>query len=226
MTGMIILIMTAASLVSGCICGRMPQVTEAALNEPVNAVELAVYLCGGMCFWCVLMSAAESSGITGAAAAALKVPLSLIFRDIDKNGRAFSAICMNITANLLGLGNAATPLGIEAIHALAEEEKCGETAGDSMIKFTVINTASLTLIPSTAASLRSKYGSAAPMEIMIPVILTSAAALTAALAAAEAGCIIRKAGEGRKRIYDRLHHSRDSGDDICGRDHKKDRCVR
>ena len=97
--------------------GTSGQLTEAVLTEPVNAVE-CIYLCGGMCFWGGLMRIAERSGLTDVLAKGFSFILGGLFRDIDKNGRAFHAICMNITANLLGLGNAATPFGIEAMKAL------------------------------------------------------------------------------------------------------------
>lgn len=165
------------SIIAGAATGNLRELTEAVLNEPVNAVELCIYLCGGMCFWGGLMRVAEKSGLTEGLAKLFALILGGLFKDIDKQGRAFKAICMNITANLLGLGNAATPFGIEAMKALAEEEGAGDTATPSMVIFTVINTASLTLIPSTALSLRMKYGSADPIEIVPAVWITSAAAL-------------------------------------------------
>lgn len=165
------------SIAAGVISGNVQELTEAVLNEPVNAVELCIYLCGGMCFWGGLMRVAEKSGLTEKLAEVFALILGGLFKDLDKQGRAFKAICMNITANLLGLGNAATPFGIEAMKALAEEEGAKDTATPSMIIFTVINTASLTLIPSTALSLRMKYGSADPLEIVPAVWITSAAAL-------------------------------------------------
>lgn len=165
------------SIAAGVISGNVQELTEAVLNEPVNAVELCIYLCGGMCFWGGLMRVAEKSGLTEKLAEVFALILGGLFKDLDKQGRAFKAICMNITANLLGLGNAATPFGIEAMKALAEEEEAKDTATPSMIIFTVINTASLTLIPSTALSLRMKYGSADPLEIVPAVWITSAAAL-------------------------------------------------
>lgn len=172
------------SFIASVITGSTRELTEAVLSEPVNAVELCIYLCGGMCFWGGLMRVAEKSGLTEKLAAVFAVLIGGLFKGIDKQGRAFKAICMNITANLLGLGNAATPFGIEAMKALAEEEKAGDTATPSMIIFTVINTASLTLIPSTALSLRMKYGSADPLEIVPAVWITSAAALLASVTAA------------------------------------------
>lgn len=172
------------SFIASVITGSTRELTEAVLSEPVNAVELCIYLCGGMCFWGGLMRVAEKSGLTEKLAAIFAVLIGGLFKGIDKQGRAFKAICMNITANLLGLGNAATPFGIEAMKALAEEEKAEDTATPSMIIFTVINTASLTLIPSTALSLRMKYGSADPLEIVPAVWITSAAALLVSVTAA------------------------------------------
>ena len=172
------------SFIASVITGSTRELTEAVLSEPVNAVELCIYLCGGMCFWGGLMRVAEKSGLTEKLAAVFAVLIGGLFKGIDKQGRAFKAICMNITANLLGLGNAATPFGIEAMKALAVEEKAGDTATPSMIIFTVINTASLTLIPSTALSLRMKYGSADPLEIVPAVWITSAAAILVSVTAA------------------------------------------
>lgn len=177
----LLIILSAAAAIAS---GNVRELTEAVLNEPVNAVELCIYLCGGMCFWGGLMRVAERSGLTEKLASAFALILGGLFRDIDKQGRAFKAICMNITANLLGLGNAATPFGIEAMKALAEEEGATDTATPSMVIFTVINTASLTLIPSTALSLRMKFGSADPIEIVPAVWITSAAALAVSVTAA------------------------------------------
>jgi len=172
------------SVISAFITGRLDELSEAVLNEPVNAVELCIYLCGGMCFWGGIMRVAEKSGITDGLTKLFSVLLGGLFKGLDKNGRAFRAICMNITANMLGLGNAATPLGIEAMKAIAEEEEAEGTATPSMVIFTVMNTASVTLIPSTALSMRMKYGSESPLEIVIPVWITSAAALAVSLTAA------------------------------------------
>lgn len=192
--GILILVSVIYSLVSG----NISDVSAAVLNEPVNAVELAVYLCGGMCFWSGLMRVAEKSGVTEIIAGLLKKPLKALFSDIDTEGRAFRCICMNVSANLLGLGNAATPLGIEAMKALSEESD-GALPSDNMVIFTVLNTASLTLIPTTAASLRLKYGAERPFDIMPAVIFTTAASLTVSLIAAKAGCALGKLGRKHER---------------------------
>ena len=181
------------SVISSAITSGGEELSNAILNEPVNAVELCIYLCGGMCFWGGLMRVAEKSGFTDIIAKIFAIPLGRLFKGIDKNGKAFRAICMNLTANLLGLGNAATPLGIEAIKALKEEGGATDSPTSAMTIFTVMNTASLTLIPSTVLSLRLKYGSEAPFEILPAVWITSAAALIVSVTAASA--LSRSKGE-------------------------------
>ena len=120
------------------------------------------------------MKVAEKAGIVGAIAKLLTPVLSLLFIGLRKGGRAMQLISMNITANILGLGNASTPLGISAMQAIAEEEHCVEKASDNMIMLTVLNTASLQIVPATAAALRASAGSEKPMEILPAVWIVSA----------------------------------------------------
>ena len=184
MMNVIFAVMIIFSVVCGILSGKSAEVSDAAINSCVEAVELFLYLIGGMCMWGGLMKVAEKSHLTDKLAAAFRPFAKLIFKDLDLNGKAFHAICLNVTANMLGLGNAATPLGIEAMKSLETEEKANGTATRNMIVFSVLNTASVTLLPTTAASLRSKHGSAAPMEIFPCVIITSVIALAAGLISA------------------------------------------
>lgn len=184
MMNVIFAAMILFSVICGIISGKSAEVSDAAINSCVEAVELFLYLIGGMCMWGGLMKVAERSHLTDKLAAAFRPFAKLIFKDLDLNGKAFHAICLNVTANMLGLGNAATPLGIEAMKALETEEKANGTATRNMIVFSVLNTASITILPTTAASLRSKHGSAAPMEIFPCVIITSVIALAAGLVSA------------------------------------------
>ncbi len=185
-------LMLIISAAFGAASGKMPGVAEAALNSCVEAVDLFLYLLGGMCMWGGLMRIAEKAKLTDALSKLFRPFLMRLFKGLDMNGKAFHAICMNITANLLGLGNAATPLGLEAMRRLEQEEKPGDTTSRNMIMFVVLNTASITLIPTTAASMRLKHGSAAPMEIFPCVLVTSACALAAGLISAAALDGIRK----------------------------------
>jgi len=187
MMNYIFALMLIISAVFGAVTGHMPQVGEAALNSCVEAVDLFLYLLGGMCMWGGLMRIAEKAGITEALSMLFRPVFKRLFKGLDMNGKAFRAICMNVTANLLGLGNAATPLGLEAMRRLEEEEKPGEVTSRNMVIFIVLNTASITLIPTTAASLRLRHGSAAPMEIFPCVLVTSVCALLAGLIVAVLG---------------------------------------
>lgn len=188
-------LMLIVSAVFGAFTGNMPRVGEAALNSCVEAVDLFLYLLGGMCMWGGLMRVAEKAKLTNSLSALFRPFLKRLFKGLDMNGKAFHAICMNITANLLGLGNAATPLGLEAMRRLEQEEKPGDTTSRNMIIFIVLNTASITLIPTTAASIRLKHGSSAPMEIFPCVLITSVCALAAGLISAIALDGLKKRGK-------------------------------
>ncbi len=172
-----------AALVFGALSGNMERMSAAILDSAGEAVTLAISLCGIMCFWCGLMKVAEKAGIVSFAAQLLSPLLGLLFRGLQKGGRAMQLISMNITANILGLGNASTPLGISAMQAIAEEEGCPSAASDNMIMLTVLNTASLQIIPATAAALRSAAGAAKPMDILPCVWLVSAYCAVVAVAA-------------------------------------------
>lgn len=130
------------------------------------------------------MRVAQSAGLTERLAKLFSPILGRLFRGLKKGGRAMQYITLNLTANLLGLGNASTPFGLAAMREMEKEENGGESASHNMILFTVMNTASLQLVPTTVAALRLKNGSSAPMEILPCVWLASAGSLAAALLAA------------------------------------------
>ncbi len=178
-------ILIISAFISGIANGNIGDVSNAVLTESVSAVDLGIYMLGAMCVWGGIMRVAEKSGITDYLCKLFSPALKFIFKGINPKGRAFSAICMNITANLLGLGNAATPFGIEAMKELEKEEKCEGVASLNMIVFTVMNTASLTIVPTTIASLRMKNGSENPLEILPAVMITSSVTLTVSLIAAK-----------------------------------------
>lgn len=142
------------------------------------------------------MRVADKAGITDLICSMFKPLGKRLFRRINTSGKAFKAMCMNISANLLGLGNAATPFGLEAMKELEKEEGESDTASDNMIIFTVLNTASITIIPTTAAMLRLKHGSEKPMEIFPAVILNSVIAVVIAVTLAK---IISAASRRRKK---------------------------
>ena len=173
----------AVSLAAGLINGRMEAVTSAILGGADQGVSVIVSLLGSMCLWSGLMAVAEQSGLTQIISRFLSPLISLLFRGLDKKSSAARAICLNITANLLGLGNAATPMGLAAMKELQKENPHKDTASNHMITFVVMNTASLQLIPATTAALRSRHGSPQPFDILPAVWIASLSALTAALIA-------------------------------------------
>lgn len=133
------------------------------------------------------MRVAEKSGLTKIIAGFLSPITGLLFKGISKTSYIMQLITMNITANLLGLGNAATPLGIAAITELEKEIPTEEkgTASDNMIILVVLNTASIQLIPTTVAVLRLKYGSLNPLDCVTAVLLSSLISVTVAILTAK-----------------------------------------
>lgn len=173
----IVVASTLCIMVLGCAEGY----TELLNSGVKSAVELCLTLVGIMAFWGGFMEIAEQSGITSIFSKLLSPVIVRLFPNLKPKSPESRAISMNMTANLLGLGNAATPLGIEAMHRLKAHDGVYDTASNNMVTFVVINTASIQLIPITTAALRANYGSTAPMSILPAVLLTSLASLAVGL---------------------------------------------
>ncbi len=152
--------------------GNMSSLSASVISGGTEAVTLVLKLSGIICFWNGLMAIAEKSGLTQIISNLLKPVMKLLFPKL-KDEKAKNAISMNLTANLLGLGNAATPLGLEAMKRLQESSLNKDTATDEMVRFVVLNSAALHLVPTTVALLRHEFGSQNPMEILLPSIVTS-----------------------------------------------------
>ncbi len=193
----ILIIIPLISLIFAVINGNVGEMSSAILDRSGEAVTLAISLCGIMCFWCGLMRVSEAAGIVEKAARLLSPLISLLFGGLKKGGKAAQLIAMNLAANMLGLGNATTPLGINAMHAIADETGADGIADDNMIMLAVLNTASLQIIPTTAAALRSANGAENPMEILPCVWIVSVYAAAIAVTAAKImGRISRRRGSG------------------------------
>ena len=173
MLNFVIVFMIAAAVIYGFAVGGIEDVSNAVFQSGEEAVTLTLTLVGSMAIWGGIMRVAQASGLTDKISRLMMPILVRLFKGLDKNSRAMQAIAMNITANLFGLGNAATPLGIEAMKRLEQEEKTGEVASKNMILFAVLNTSSVELIPATVATLRLAYGSREPMVILPCVLLVS-----------------------------------------------------
>lgn len=146
--------------------GNMQDLSVAALTSCKDAVLLCIELCGTLCFWSGIMNVAQKSGIVSRLSKLFAKPLSLLFPDINKKGTAMEYIILNFISNLLGLGNASTPLGIKAMQELKSEQQTKNTATRSMIMLVVLNTASIQLFPSTIIAIRASYGSISPADIL------------------------------------------------------------
>ncbi|MBQ9902369.1 MAG: hypothetical protein IJM51_08310 [Clostridia bacterium] len=174
------MILTAALF--GIFSGHEGDVSAAILSSGKDTAELLLTVAGGMVLWSGVMSVAEKSGLTDILTAAVRPFLRFIMPGLKKDSAAERYVCLNITANILGLGNAATPPGIRAMKELAGSGKgSAEKPTDEMVTFAVINTASVQLIPATVMTMRSAAGSSDPAGIMPCVWAASVCALTAGL---------------------------------------------
>ena len=138
-----------------------------------TAFEMTLGLTGTLTLWMGIMKIGEDSGLVNRLARFLSPVLTKLFPEIPKNHPALGSIFMNISANMLGLDNAATPVGLKAMQELQSINKQKDTASNSMIMFLVLNTSGLTIIPVSIMAYRSKYGAADPADIFIPLLLTT-----------------------------------------------------
>lgn len=172
LNGLWIFIM-AVSIVAGMINGRIEEVNNALLGGGGAAITLCLSLGGAMCLWGGLMRVAEKAGLTEKLSRLMAPLMRLLFPGLPPTGPACRAILMNMAANMLGLGNAATPLGLKAMQELQKDNPQPEAATRHMVVFVVLNTASIQLLPTTVATLRLEAGSANPMAILPAVWMTS-----------------------------------------------------
>ena len=179
--GVIWTALVLSALVCGAVNGRLDAVTAAALEGAGAAVELVLTMAGALCLWCGVMELLRRGGLAGALARRLRPLLGRLLPGAARDRETMEAVSANVSANLLGLGNAATPLGLAAMQELQKLNRQKDTASNAMVTFVVLNTASLQLIPTTCAVLRQQAGSAAPMEILPAVWLSSVASAAAAL---------------------------------------------
>ncbi len=156
------------------------ELSSAIISSGNDAITLAIKLTGIICLWNGLIKIAEKSGLTNALCKLLSPVLKIIFPKL-KDKKAKELISMNMTANFLGLDNAATPLGLEAMKRLQELNPNKQATSNEMVKFVVINTACLHIIPTTVTLLRNQYGSNEPTEILLPALITSFCSLLCGL---------------------------------------------
>jgi spore maturation protein A len=157
--------------------------TDAALNAAKSAVELCIVLIGLMALWLGMLNIARDAGLVDALARALRPLMRWLFPDVPGGHPAQGAMLMNISANMLGLGNAATPFGLKAMRELQTLNPTKDTATNAMATFLAINTSSVTLVPFTIIGLRVAAGSTSAAEPLAGIILTTMASTAVAILA-------------------------------------------
>ena len=177
------------SLVCGGLLGRLDAVTAAVTEGAGQAVTLLLSITGLMCFWSGMMEVLSRSGIAAGIAALLRPVLRPLFGETARDRQAMEAVSANVTANLLGLSNAATPIGLRAADRLYTVSG-RRGAPDAVLTLVTLNSASIQLIPSTVAAVRASLGAEAPFDIMPAVWGASAVSVLAVILA---GRLLRRA---------------------------------
>lgn len=170
------------SFVYAILVGNVDDVNKSIFDSAGSAVELSITFLGTMCLWNGIMRIVQETSLISKLTELLNPIMKFLFPKLRKESPAKKEISMNIIANILGLGNAATPLGIRAMSELQKENVKKDTLSNCMIMFIVLNTASLQLIPTTVIAIRTSLGSENPSIVIVPVwIVTIIAAVTAVL---------------------------------------------
>lgn len=175
--------MVTLSLLFGALTGRLNALSTAAFEGAQSAVDLCLAMSGVMCLWTGVMEIMNQCGLTEYLARLFRPLLRFLLPRASRDSETLAAISANLAADMLGLGNAATPLGIRAARRMSRG--CGGIASDELCLLVVLNTASIQLIPSTLAGVRASLGAADPFDILLPVWLVSLLSVAAGLLAAK-----------------------------------------
>ncbi|MCM3665343.1 spore maturation protein [Mesobacillus subterraneus] len=181
MVNYIWVVMTLIGLGFAVVNGTMAEVNEAIFTGAKDAVALCIGLVSILVFWLGMMRIAEDSGLLSKLSRLFRPLVSKLFPEVPSNHPAMGYILSNMIANMFGLGNAATPLGIKAMEELKELNGGKKETSRSMITFLAINTASITLIPTTVIAIRMNYNSANPTDIVGPTLVATAVSAVAAI---------------------------------------------
>lgn len=156
------------SIIYAFLCGNIENVSNGIFTSLDDVIELSLTLLGTMCLWNGIMEIARNTSFVDKLCKMLNPLMKILFPKLN-NEKAKKEISMNIVANFLGLGNAATPLGLKAMKTLQEDNKNKDTLNNYMVMFIVLNTASLQLIPTNVIAIRNSLGSSSPSGIIFPV---------------------------------------------------------
>jgi len=158
-------------IIFGILSGNGEAVSKTILDSGTYSVKLIIELCGILCIWSGIIKIAEESGLNSFLSGLLRPAIKRLFKNINK--KALEYISLNLTANMLGLGNAATPLGIKAMEEMESINKNKDELSDDMVLFLVLNAAAIQLIPTTVISIRAALGSKFPAAVIIPILIVS-----------------------------------------------------
>jgi spore maturation protein A len=175
--------MTALSLACALALGNQSALAPAAMEGAAQAVQLGISMAGALCLWMGVMEVMDRAGLAGKLARLLHPLLGWLYPDFAGDKGVMDTIAANVSANLLGLGNAATPLGLEAARRMSR--KTPGVAGDSLCMLVVCNTASIQLIPTTVAAVRLAAGCETPFDILPAVWVSSLLSVTVGITAAK-----------------------------------------
>ena len=160
---------------------KIPELNESIFNSCSQTVEMILSFLGIMCMWNGIMQIIKETTLIDKIKKILRPFMRFLFPKLNIKSKAYEEMTMNIVANLLGLGNAATPIGLKAMQTLQEENPDKENLSDTMIMFLVLNTASIQIIPTTIIAIRSSLGSSNPAKIIIPVWISTIVAASAGI---------------------------------------------
>ncbi len=204
MINIIWVVLLVGGIIIGVLTGNTQAVTEAAMSYADTGVELALGLIGMMALWLGLMKIAEESGLVRLIGRALTPIMKFLFPEVPKDHPAMGSMVMNMAANILGLGNAATPLGIKAMQELQDLNEGKDTASNSMCMFLAINTSSITLVASSVVAYRLAAGSNNPASIIGPTLVATIASTIAAVVAVKIFEKVAKKRNKNKRTEDNV----------------------
>lgn len=171
------------SFVYAILTGNIENMNQSIFTSAVGAVELSITFFSTICLWTGIMKIAQQTNFVTKLTKLLRPIINFLFPDCKNNEKAKEEISMNMIANILGLGNAATPLGLKAMKTLQKDNPKKDTVSHSMAMFIVINTASMQLIPTTVIAIRTSFNSSNPTQIIFPVWGVTIAAFLAAVIA-------------------------------------------
>ena len=170
------------SVIYAFLCGNIENVSNGIFSSLNDVIDLSLTLLGTMCLWNGIMEIARNTSFVDRLCKMLNPLIKILFPRLE-NEKAKREISMNIVANFLGLGNAATPLGLKAMKTLQEDNKIKDTLNNYMVMFIVLNTASLQLIPTNVIAIRNSLGSNSPSGIIFPVWIATICAAVAGITA-------------------------------------------